>query len=83
MDEPPLLPLSPLFLSAFMELTTERQIGMGLGPIPWSAILLYAERKNLDPGIHEAFVHVIRAMDSAYLDWQQQESERRQRQARG
>lgn len=34
-------------LSAFMELSTERQIGMGIGPIPMSKVMDYLERYRL------------------------------------
>jgi hypothetical protein len=34
-------------LSAFMELSTERQIGMSIGPIPLSKVTEYLERYDL------------------------------------
>lgn len=81
-DEPLLLPTSEFFLNAFADLSTERQMGMGLGPIPWSVTQLYAERKQLDPQMTEAFVTVIRTMDAAYLDWHAQEAEKQRQRER-
>jgi hypothetical protein len=55
------------YLHAFFDLTTCRAIGMDLGPIPWTAIVAYADRAGLDPAGCEAFVAVIRTLDGAYL----------------
>lgn len=54
------------WLEAFWELGTERQIGMGLGPIPGSAIRAWCQ----DWPDARAFHMVIRRLDAAYLDWQ-------------
>ena len=49
----------------FWRLSTERQIGMGIGPIPASAIDRYvAEWDDEDA---ELFEHCIRQMDEVYL----------------
>lgn len=50
---------------AFHELSTCRQIGMALGPIPWTAIDRYAERHGI--GDFEQFATLVRACDAAYL----------------
>lgn len=50
---------------AFGELSSDRQIGMGQGPIPHSSIANYALRGS---GLEvEFFLPIIRAMDRAYL----------------
>jgi len=55
---------------AFGELSTDRPIGFGRGPIPWSAIDRYAWRHGInDPDEHARFVRLIRAMDETYLNW--------------
>jgi len=51
------------YLHSFVELSSERQSGMGLSPIPFSKILLYQIHFCLD----EDFVDIIRAIDSLYL----------------
>jgi hypothetical protein len=62
---------------AFAELSTERHIGMNVGPIPHSAIVGYAERNGLNDEF-VAFARAIRAMDSVYLEYvQTPENERK------
>lgn len=60
-----------MFWNAFRELSTERQIGMGIGPIPWSSINRYAQyHPFVDASVLK---EVIRAMDGVYLSSQQGE----------
>ncbi len=62
---------------AFWHLTTDRQSGMGAGPIPWTAKDRYATRHGVDdPDDFDEFVELITAMDHAYLDHCQAEQER-------
>ena len=64
------------FLSAFWLLSTERQIGMELGEIPWSKVIEYGLHKGLDHDMLDPFVHIIRDMDAAYLRWTGKELEK-------
>lgn len=58
-----------LFWDAFGVLSTERQIGQGvMGPIPWSKIMQYADRYELDFDQAERMVAYIRAMDKVYAE---------------
>ena len=54
-------------MKSFHDLSTERSIGMSLGPIPWSKIVQYADRYQLEPDVTEAFVDIIRIMDVAFM----------------
>lgn len=55
---------------AFWELSTDRQIGFGIGPLPWSAIDRYAGRFGIDdPDEFDRFKRLMRAMDRAFLGW--------------
>ena len=56
---------------AFARLSGDRAQGMGLGPIPWTAIDRYAERYDViaDADEYDRFVGLIRAIDRAFLDW--------------
>ena len=54
-------------MRAFAHLDTCRSIGMDVGPIPWTAIDLYAERRNLRGRAREVFEVCIATMDRAYL----------------
>ena len=60
------------WFSAFTELSTERQVGMGVGPIPHSAIVAYAERMGWGDDL-DAFLACVREMDRTYLEWSAQD----------
>lgn len=62
---------------AFDALSSERCFGTAIGPIPWSKIVLYGEKKKLDDTMSRVFEHVIREMDEAYLKWNRDQQERR------
>jgi len=68
-DAPDILPGHEFFLKAFWELSTERQIGFAIGPIPVSRVRTYAAQNGLDEQSTELLVHVVRSMDGAYLKW--------------
>lgn len=52
-------------------LGTTRQQGMALGPIPWDAIIAYADWSGLSRENSHLLVMVINAMDAAFLKWNQ------------
>lgn len=80
-DCPPLAPGHEFYLNAFNRLTTDRQIGQGVGPIPHSKIEEYGEKRGLDSAMMLTFETVIRAMDRRYLKWVEREAELRRKQA--
>ena len=49
---------------------------MGLGPIPWTVRIEYAERAGLDGDMADAFADILGIMDAAYLS---EESERQKK----
>lgn len=64
----PEIPIGYLFYwNAFSELSSERQIGMGIGPIPRSKIREFAAEYGLCSDAEEFFYNVIRAMDTEYI----------------
>lgn len=65
------------YLRAFWELSSERQFGQAIGPIPWSKIVIYGKRKKLDDSMLAVFEFVVRELDEAYLEWQRDEQRRR------
>jgi len=69
-------------MRAFWELSSERQFGTCIGPIPWSKILEYGERKGLDYSMLAVFERVVRDLDEAYLEWQRDDQKRRTEQTR-
>lgn len=66
-DEPVVEIADDFYMKSFYDLGTERQSGMSLGPIPWSKIVTYAQHYGLDPDVTEAFVDIIRTMDTEYM----------------
>ncbi|MDB5618469.1 hypothetical protein [Tardiphaga sp.] len=61
--------------TSFGSLSTDRQVGMDRGPIPWSAINAYAQRYSLVDDDFDRFATLIRAMDQAYLAYFRKKSE--------
>lgn len=78
-EAPELAPGDEFYLTAFWDLSTCRDLGWGVGPIPWRDIILYADRAGLEEDTATAFVAIIRHMDTAYLRWQEQEQKRREK----
>lgn len=74
-EAPELLPGLELYYRAFFRLSTCRQIGMGLGPVPWTAVQEYARVLELEPDQAEALRYHIERMDNAFLDWQSKKTE--------
>lgn len=65
-DRPEVLPCHEFYWVAFCDLVTERSIGMGVGPIPRSKVIAYAERADLGgEDAVEFFWAVIHALDGA------------------
>lgn len=52
-----------LCLRAWGDLSTTRQIGMALGPVPVPAIYEWSDRKGFDDEAREIMTHVIRQLD--------------------
>ena len=68
-NAPDLLPGLELYYLAFMELTDSRQIGMGLGPIPWKVVHDYCDAHDLSQDQREEMHHHIKEMDAVYLEF--------------
>lgn len=69
------------YLRAFWRLGTTRQFGTAQGPIPYDKALDYALRCGLDEEMQDAFCRIISVMDAAYLDWIEEQAERRRKHA--
>jgi len=70
-NAPELSPGNEFWWGAFMDLTSERQVGMAEGPIPWSAINLWGNALSfeLSEGDRCDLHHVLGRMDKAYLEF--------------
>jgi len=66
-NAPSIWPGLELYYLGFMELTSSRQVGFSVGPIPWLAIEQYCVMKGLDEEQTEAMHHHIIQMDTVYL----------------
>jgi hypothetical protein len=58
-----------VYYEAFLELDTCRTVGMSAGRIPWTAIDRYAERHGFTGDGFDYLLHMIRAMDDAFLKY--------------
>lgn len=59
--------------SAFADLSTDRPVGFGIGPIPGSAIRAYAQWYSIDDSDeYERFKSLIRRMDREFMKWHQE-----------
>jgi hypothetical protein len=58
-----------LFYIGFLELTSCRAVGMGLGPIPMMAMLEYCEINGVDGELREDFLYFVQLLDHKYLEW--------------
>lgn len=69
------------YVDAFLELSTSRQIGMSVGPIPFTAIAEYYRVYNLGDGGEDffEFVSQIRRLDSVYLELREEHSKKESR----
>lgn len=64
---------------AFGALSTDRQVGMERGPVPWSSIHSYALRYGIEGDDFDRLCFLIRAMDQAYLEYFRKKSADAQR----
>jgi hypothetical protein len=60
-------PHDSFHLEAFNELSSSRSVGMGVGPIPTTAILDYARHLRLTERETDDFWFIIRAVDRQFL----------------
>jgi hypothetical protein len=66
-ERPEIEPHLQFHWEAFHELSTERQIGMAMGPIPRSAIKAYADEFAMTGDEFDEFNRIIRAVDNEYM----------------
>lgn len=68
-----------LYLAAFNALSTCRQFGSALGPIPWRDLVAYADRLGLEGPVADGFCYVLEQMDVEYLAWKKAEEDAQRR----
>jgi hypothetical protein len=58
-----------IYWDAFGVLTTTRMMGQGfIGPIPWTAVIQYCDRYELDFEQSERMIAYLRALDKVYQE---------------
>lgn len=67
-----------LYWDAFNELSTERYIGMSVGPIPVSKVWQLAREYGLTIQEQDTFVYIIRVLDAEYMNLVQERSKNSQ-----
>lgn len=76
LNAPVLIPGLDFYLTAFLTLSSERQVGMGEGRIPWSKTLKYALHYGLADVEFDILWELITRIDGAYLEWQSKRSKK-------
>ena len=76
LDEPDLLQGLTLYYDAFWELFNDRQLGMSVGPIPYSSIVTYCKEWDMDGEMSQIMLRLVRKMDGAFLEWQEKQSKK-------
>ena len=69
------MPGLEIIYRGFWELSSDRSIGMGLGPIPHTSIRAYVVEYDLEEEDEADFKYLIRKMDSFYLEWSEKKRE--------
>lgn len=82
-DEPYLSPGQDWFIKAFWECDSERQVGMGLGRIPRSAVRAYGSDAGLDEAMIGITWTLVQGLDSVYLQWVAAEQEKSSKRGAG
>ena len=70
-EQPALFLGGEFYMNAFMRLSTCRQVGMTLGPIPWDKAEAYIQSRGFSTVFCDFFLQVIYEMDSAWIEWQE------------
>lgn len=68
LNAPRLAPGLEMYMTAFIELDTERHHGTGPMPIPWSSIMEYADRYNFTQEEADELHFFVRKMDDAHVE---------------
>lgn len=79
LDEPQLQIGDHFYITAFSDLNSCRQVGMGVGEIPWDKVIEYGRYKGLDDTMMEVFRIIMKEMDRAFLRWQDKERDKQRR----
>lgn len=80
LQEPVLLPGEDFYVRAFYRLSADRSSSnIGVGCIPYTSRVLYAERAGFDGCMVDAFVDIIGLIDGRYVSLQEERISKEQR----
>lgn len=65
-DRPQVSQRIAVYYQAFMDCSTCRQVGFGVGPIPWNTVMIWAKRKLFD---YEETEHLWSVISRADMEW--------------
>lgn len=66
--DPPVMTSTDLwFLEAFYDLSSDRSVGMAVGPIPYTAIIAYVQYWQYDDQTAYMVIEIVKALDSVYM----------------
>lgn len=83
LNEPELLPGLKLYYEAFWELCPDRQVGMSVGPIPYSSIRDYCLDWELTEELALNMKKLVRKMDGMFLEWQENQAKQTSKMKKG
>jgi len=66
-NAPTLEPSLVFYYEAWQELSTDRQFGMGVGPIPFTSVLQYGNHYEIED--LDDFLFFIRSLDAEYIKY--------------
>lgn len=72
-----------LYLDAFLDLSSCRDIGMAEGPIPWSSMADYCRAYELEGEQRDNLFYHVRALDVVYLRHKAAKLERKHGKSKG
>ena len=75
-NAPVLMDGQEFYWNAFWRLSSDRPVGMGLGPIPFSSVVMYASLYDMDHEGLTELAHIMQGMDNAFLKYQQEKSDK-------
>lgn len=65
------------YYMAWQDLSGDRAVGMGPGPIPWSSVESYCDRLGMAEWERLTMHRHIRALDGAYFEYLEREREKK------
>lgn len=75
-NAPVLWPNLAFLYAAYCELSTCRPAGFGATPIPWTAVIRYADEADMAGQDRSDFLYFMRAMDRSFMEYSEKKTDR-------